>query len=165
LIFFDPYQAYLEGSVFSGNPLSNVIALYEGTIHSVRHARQHFETGDIMARGKAINKAVTLLTELLVTLDHEKGAEISANLKRLYGYIQSRVIQAHAQKQIEPLFEAERLLETVLEAWRQAGDKLDAESRATGCASEGYTVELKGNSVASDDVFNETPVTGLSATF
>ena len=162
--FFDPYQAYVEGSVFSGNPLSNVIALYEGTIDSVRHARQAFEAGDIMARGRAINKAVTLLTELLVTLDHDKGAEISANLKRLYAYIQSRLLQAHAQKQIEPLFEAERLLETVLEGWRQAADKMGSETRAATCTAESYGTEPESNSFTYD-FCNETPAVGISATF
>jgi flagellar protein FliS len=164
LSFFDPYQAYVEGSVFSGNPLSNVIALYEGAIDSVRMARQCFETGDILGRGRSINKAITILTELIATLDHEKGGEISANLLRLYAYIQNRIQAAHCQKTEKPLFEAEKLLETMLEGWRQAAEKLDAEARGVGYATPGVEAPNPG---FYGGFFSDAPayVGAISATF
>ena len=116
--FSDPYQAYAEGSVYSGNPLHLVVALYEGTIDSIRQARQCLVTGDVLARSVAINKAFALLTQLLVSLDHKQGGEIAANLQNLYSYIQCRLLDGHAQKSEEPLKEAERLLRTMLEGWR-----------------------------------------------
>jgi flagellar secretion chaperone FliS len=125
LILSDPYQAYVEGSVFSGNPLSMVIALYEGTIDAVRKARECLVTGDAWGRSKAITKAIKLLTQLLISLDHKQGGEISANLKRLYSYLQCQLLEAHAKKAEEPLHEAERLLNTMLEGWRGALEKMD----------------------------------------
>ncbi|MDQ2843480.1 MAG: flagellar export chaperone FliS [Acidobacteriota bacterium] len=121
--FSNPYQAYAEGSVYSGNPLQLVVPLYEGTIESIRRARQCLATGDIMARSAAINKAFELLTQLLVSLDHEQGGDIAANLKNLYSYIQSRLLDGHAQKSEEALKEAERLLDTMLEGWREAAQR------------------------------------------
>ncbi|MDQ2840784.1 MAG: flagellar export chaperone FliS [Acidobacteriota bacterium] len=125
--FSDPYQAYVEGSVFSGNPLSMVIALYEGTIKSIGKARQCLATGDVWGRSKAVNDGIKLLTELLVSLDHKEGGEISANLKRIYSYLQCRLLDAHAQRAEEPFIEAERLLSTMLEGWRAAAEKMSAE--------------------------------------
>jgi flagellar secretion chaperone FliS len=124
LTFTDPYQAYVEGSVFSGNPLSMVIALYEGTIDAIRKANECLVTGDAWGRSKAITKAIKLLTQLLVSLDYKQGGEISTNLKRLYSYIQCRLLEAHAKKAEEPLQEAERLLNTLLEGWRVAAEKM-----------------------------------------
>jgi flagellar protein FliS len=165
LNFFDPYQVYVEGSVFSGNPLSTVVALYEGTLDSIRQARRCFESADIAGRGKAINKGVTLLTELIVSLDYEKGGEIAINLKRLYSYIQCRLVDAHTQKSEAPLLEAEKLLGTMLEGWREAVDKLEAEAQEAKHA--GYSEDGQESAGFAYGFFNETPefAGGISATF
>ncbi len=126
--FNDPYLAYVEGSVFSGNPIGMVIALYEGAADAIRQARDCLESGDIWGRSKAINKGIKILTELLVSLDHDAGGEISANLKRIYSYLQCRLLEAHAQKAEAPLNEAEGLLNTMLEGWRAAAGKVQAET-------------------------------------
>lgn len=171
MTFSDPYQAYVEGSVFSGNPLGTVIALYEGTIESVRQARFCLATGDILARSKAVSKAVTLLTELLVSLNHQEGAEISANLKRLYSYIQLRILEAHSRKADAPLEEAERLLGTMLEGWREAAEKMEAEARQSKSPStfESYSYSSPAAQEEESFAYNffvETPVmAGISATF
>jgi flagellar secretion chaperone FliS len=122
-----PYQAYVEGNLISGNPLGTVIALYEGTLESVSSAKACLQSGDIWGRSKAISRAVKLLTELLVSLDHKGGGEISANLQRLYSYMQSKLLDAHAEKAIGPLEETEQLLNTMLEGWRGAAEKMALE--------------------------------------
>lgn len=122
--FEHPYQAYVEGSVIGGNPLGLVVALYEGTIAAVRSAKECLAAGDTWGRSKATSKGVELLTELLVSLDHREGGEISANLQRLYSYLQCRLLDAHAAKSLQPLDEAERLLTTMLEGWRGAAEKM-----------------------------------------
>jgi flagellar protein FliS len=119
----DPYGAYVEGSVFNENPLGLVIALYEGTIQAVGRARQCLSGNDAWGRAKAISKAVELLTELLMSLNHKEGGDISANLKRLYSYIQCRLLEAHAQRAQAPMDEVEQLLETMLAGWRGVADK------------------------------------------
>lgn len=116
----NPYQAYTEGSIFSENPLNLVVALYEGALDAIRQAERALRTGDIMGRGTAVNKAYAILTELLMSLDHERGGEISQNLKRLYSYMQVQLLTAHARKAGEPLAEVASLLETLLDGWRTA---------------------------------------------
>jgi flagellar protein FliS len=116
----NPYQAYSDGSVFSDNPLNLVIALYQGAMDATRQGQHALESGDIMGRSKAINKAISILTELLVSLDHEKGGEISQNLKKLYSYMQVQLLTAHAHQSPEPMAEVWSLLSTMLEGWRQA---------------------------------------------
>jgi flagellar protein FliS len=117
----NPYQAYTDGSIFSDNPLNLVVALYQGAIDATQQAESALRTGDILARSKAINKAISILTELLVSLDHKRGGEISQNLKRLYSYMQVRLLTAHARQEAEPIAEVAALLTTLLEGWRGAG--------------------------------------------
>ncbi len=119
----DRYQAYLQDSVLGGNPVDLIRALYEGAIEATQEAGRCLKTGDMWGRSKAVTKATNILTELLISLDHEKGGALSLNLKRLYAYMQSRLLDAHVKQSAEPLQEVERLLNTVLEAWRTVAAK------------------------------------------
>ena len=116
----NPYQAYTEGKVFSENPINLVVALYQGALDSVRQAERYIGSGDIVGRSKAINKALGIITELLISLDHAKGGEISQNLKRLYSYMQVRLLDAHASQKAEPISEVAKLLSVLLEGWEAA---------------------------------------------
>jgi flagellar protein FliS len=118
----NPYQAYTDGSLFSGNPLNQVIALYQGALDATNQAERALSVRDIMGRGKAINKANAILTELLISLDDERGGEISKNLKRLYCYMQTQLLKAHAGQVREPIIEVSALLTTLLEGWRGAAN-------------------------------------------
>jgi len=122
------YAAYSESSLVGASPLQLVTRSYEGAIDAVQQARQCFASGDIMGRSKAITKAVSILTELMISLDHQKGGEISMNLKRLYSYMQQRLLLAHAQKTVEPAVEVEGLLSSLLEAWKAVEQRSRAES-------------------------------------
>jgi flagellar secretion chaperone FliS len=123
----NPYQAYTEGSVLSGHPLRLVVALYEGALDGTRQAVTCLQARDIWGRGRAINKVIAILSELLASLDEKKGGEIATNLKRLYFYMQRRLIEAHARQAAPPLLEVEKLLETILESWREAASKVSVE--------------------------------------
>ena len=123
MLLTDPYQTYIEGSLLGSNPVFLVVALYEGAIDAVRRAKTCFDQGDILGRGQAISKAFEILTELIVSLNQEKGGEISSNLKRLYDYMQRRLLEAHTKKAKEPVEEVEKLLASLLEAWRRVADQ------------------------------------------
>ena len=114
----NPYQAYGEGNILSGDPAALVVALYEGAIEAVSQAKDCLENGDIAGRGKAITKAMNIVTELMACLDHRSGGELSNNLQRLYQYIHKRLFDAHARKQREPLDEVGNLLTTLLDGWK-----------------------------------------------
>ena len=121
------YAAYSESSMVGASPLQLVTRSYEGAIGAVQQAKQCFASGDVMGRSKAITKAVSILTELMISLDHQKGGEISTNLKRLYSYMQQRLLIAHAQKTAQPLVEIIGLLSNLLEAWKTVEQKSSTE--------------------------------------
>ena len=125
------YGAYAENHLVGASSTHLIVALYEGAMSSLQAAQACFTTGDIMGRSRVITKTVGILTELMFSLDMEKGGEISANLKRLYSYMQQRVLTAHAQKTPAPLVEVEGLLKQMLEAWKTVATQTSiAESSA-----------------------------------
>jgi flagellar secretion chaperone FliS len=113
------YTMYAQSSLLEANPLQLIIALYDGAISATEQAKAALVSRDDMARSRSITKAVSILAELMCSLDHEKGGEISANLKRLYSYMQQRLLLAHATKAAEPMNEVVGLLSSLLESWRQ----------------------------------------------
>jgi flagellar protein FliS len=147
----DPYNAYLDNNVATGNPVGLVTALYEGAIKAVQQARHCLETGDIWGRSKAISKAVDILTELILSLDHEKGKDLSARLKELYGYMQHRLLTAHASQEDQPMAEVVALLTNLLDGWYQVAEKLARE------ASDAARETTRGRAASSRDERTDAP--------
>ena len=111
------YKDYLEDEVLEANPLQLIEMLYRGALGSIAAAKRHLRSGDIRARSASISKAMAIVTELSLSLNHREGGEISANLAALYGYIEKLLIQANREQRQPPLSEAETLLSTLLEGW------------------------------------------------
>jgi flagellar protein FliS len=111
------HDAYLENRIESADPIQLVRLLYQGATASVREARSHLAAGEIMARSQAISKAHAILTELFMSLDRERGGELSQRLAQLYDYMQRRLLEANAKQIDEPMAEVLGLLSTLGEAW------------------------------------------------
>lgn len=132
------YESYLENEVLTADPLKLVQLLYRGALETIGNARRYLASGDIQSRSKAIAKALNILNELVQSLDHAKGGELSRNLLRLYDYAQGLLIDANARQTDDPLAEAERLLSTLFEAWLQC-DPATPAAATSGCRTTGYS--------------------------
>src|SRR4051812_8935959 len=123
-----PYEQYMETAVLTATPIELVRILYRCAIDSVEEARSCLQNGDIVGRAKPVSKALDALTELLLSLDHEAGGQVAANLGRLYGYMQNRVLDGHCQQTEEPLAEVSGLLNTLLGSWEQIEARAEDEA-------------------------------------
>lgn len=112
------YQNYNEEEILTAGPIRLIQLLYRGALDSITSARRYLKLGDIRARSGAISKAMTIVTELSLSLDHTAGGELSKNLAELYAYTQTLLIQANVRQSDPPLEEAERLLSTLLDGWQ-----------------------------------------------
>jgi flagellar protein FliS len=74
---------------------------------------------DVLAKGKAIGKAVALIGQLNGTLDMERGGEIAANLGSLYVYLMSRLTLANAANDVQIVEEVTKLVREIKSGWDQ----------------------------------------------
>jgi flagellar secretion chaperone FliS len=111
------HDAYLESRVLTADPIELVNMLYLAGLQAVREARQHLAEHRIAERSRAINQACQIVIELAVSLDHERGGEISQRLALLYDYMQRRLLEANIKQADEPLADVLGLLTTLTEAW------------------------------------------------
>src|SRR5260370_12337621 len=113
----NPYRTYVEHEILTADPIKLTQMLYRGALDAVAAARSNLVKGDIKGRSAAVTKAVEILAELCSSLDHERGGELSVSLAALYDYAQRRLLAGNQAQADRPLAEAQRLLETLGEAW------------------------------------------------
>ena len=111
------HEAYLEDRILSADRTELVRMLYASAMEAVRTARVELAAGRIAGRARAVNKAYRILSELVVSLDKDRGGQIAERLSELYDYMMRRLNEANFRQQDEPLAEVLGLLNTLAEAW------------------------------------------------
>ena len=109
---------YLENEILSAGPVRRIQLLYEGAIEGIASARLALSAGDIPRRASKINKALAILAELALSLDHSRGASVTRELVEIYDYAQRCLIEGSSKQADQPFADAEQVLKTVLEAWK-----------------------------------------------
>src|SRR5712691_7648406 len=108
------HDRYLEAEILNADPVKLVGILYRAA------ARRHLRNGEIRERSRKITKASEILNQLMLSLDHASGGDLSRNLVELYAYMQTRLIEANTRQIDAPLAEVEQLLVVLSDAWRAA---------------------------------------------
>ena len=127
---YSNYQnAYKKASVNTLDQNKLIIMLYDGAIKNANFAVQYMESGEIEKVHDSLIKTKNIVTELLATLNMEQGGEIAKNLKSLYSYMFSQLIEANMEKKSEPVLTVIDLLKELRGAWVQIKEKKKPEEK------------------------------------
>jgi flagellar protein FliS len=74
--------------------------------------------GELEAAHKNLLRVQDIVCELMASLDLEAG-EVAGALYRIYEYGYHLLLQANVKKEIEPLYQVEKILLELREAWQQ----------------------------------------------
>jgi flagellar secretion chaperone FliS len=74
---------------------------------------------DVVAKGKALGKAIRLINQLNGTLDMERGREIAQNLRALYVYMLARLTLANVTNDVKIVTEVSHLVQKIKIGWDQ----------------------------------------------
>ena len=110
-------DAYRRGQVSASGPVRIIVLLYDGAIRFAKQARGNHD--DPSTRGNALGRAHAIVSELLVSLNHEQGGEIAGNLEELYRYVLDAFICANVDGDLRRLDSAIEVLETLATSWRE----------------------------------------------
>lgn len=124
----NPYAAHLDVSILTAEPIELVRILYRTALGSVSAARAHLAAGEIKERSQAINKAVSIIHELALSLNPEVEPTLASTLAELYDYMQRRLLAANFEQSDTPLAEVMGLLETMTDAWYEANPNAGQEA-------------------------------------
>lgn len=99
------------------NPHRLIQMLMEGALEKISKAKGFMQQKKIQQKGEYIGWAISIIEGLRVSLDFEKGGEISKNLNDLYDYMERRLATANAQNSIEMLDEVTSLMLEIKDGW------------------------------------------------
>ena len=125
----NPVSAYRETSVRTASGGKIVVMLYDEAIKQLDTATTLLETDtkELDRVNNAILKAQDIITELMVSIDFDKGGEIAPKLFSLYRFFNDQLMEANIQKDAEPLKTVRQFLGELREAWAQILGKTQVE--------------------------------------
>ncbi|MEW6721161.1 MAG: flagellar export chaperone FliS [Thermodesulfobacteriota bacterium] len=131
------FDAYRKATVDTSDNVKLVSLLFDGAVNFLKVARGKMEQRDIAGKGIYIGKATAIVGELSSSLNMEEGGEIARNLRRLYDFVLGRLLHANLKNDMKALNEAERVLETLRQGWKEMEQNQAAAHAAAYQASAG----------------------------
>jgi flagellar protein FliS len=121
------YRAVVNhGAVAAASPARLVQIVFEHILSHLAAAqgcmervRNNLPLNEVVAKGKALGKAIRLIIELNETLDMERGGQIAQNLRALYDYMLARLTLANATNDPRIVAEIASLVRKVKSGWDQ----------------------------------------------
>lgn len=118
----NPYSnaAYKKTQIETASPEALILMLYDGALKFMSQAEFAFEDGNIEQTNNLLLRVQAIFTELLTSLDKEKGGEIAVNLERLYVFFLEKLGEANINKDPKPLTDIKPLVLDIRNTWEKA---------------------------------------------
>ena len=122
--------AYKEMSVKTASQGTLILMLYDEGIKRIESSIELLNVESLPPTSiEKINnnilKAQEVVTELMASINVEKGGEIASNLTAIYSYFYQQLLQANIKKDITLLKDILFMMKDLRSAWKEA---IDAES-------------------------------------
>jgi flagellar protein FliS len=105
-----------------------LIITYDIGIRSCVAAEKAMTTGEVEQINTNLQRAQSVVRELMVTLNLEQGGEVAASLMRLYDYMYYQLIDANVKHDAEIVKTVRSMMEELKATWVEAIAKLKVES-------------------------------------
>ena len=130
----NPLNAYKETQIKTASQGKLIIMLYEGAIRHIDTALSELEhsTPELEKVNVSLVKSQDLITELMVSLDFDRGGEIAQSLFNLYMYFNRQLVESNIKKEPEPLKEVKRMLAELRDTWLQIIGRGDTSPDGSG---------------------------------
>lgn len=140
-----PYgnKAYHQTNITTASREKILLMLYEGCIRFFKKTKLAMEAKNTAQKGEMLAKAQDIVAELLNSLDHEKGGDISKQLEALYIYIFDQSTEANIENNPEKIQICINILETLYDGWKGAIDQLQKANAAAGAPPAAKKLDIR----------------------
>jgi flagellar protein FliS len=121
-----PLSRYQENEIHTMSAPQRVVFLYAHLLSNLQLAGRHAAAGQFEDHGRKILKAQTIVQELTVSLNHELGGDLAAQLAGLYAYFLSELITLSVRPDPTRLDRLTLLIRELSEAWQKAAEQVMA---------------------------------------
>jgi flagellar protein FliS len=112
-------KEYRKSAVQGATPLQLVIMLYDGALRYMEAGKHALAHCDREKQNSNLQKAQSVVFELVACLDTKKGGEIAANLASLYSYVLEQLVAANIKDDSEAIERALKVMSDLRESWVQ----------------------------------------------
>ncbi|MEW6441366.1 MAG: flagellar export chaperone FliS [bacterium] len=110
-------RGYQRADVTTADRLRIVVLCYEACIAHATVALEETRKGNAEAKGLHLSKACAIVSELMSSLDKERGGEVAERLDALYRYLLDSFLKANLKKDPAFIEGALRVLKELKEGW------------------------------------------------
>ncbi|MFP4176754.1 MAG: flagellar export chaperone FliS [Candidatus Brocadiia bacterium] len=128
----DAVKEYKETSISTQNRGKLIVMLYDGAIEFLQKARKKLEEKDYEAKGRYINRAQAIISELNNSLNTEADPALAQNLRGLYNFMFRKLSKANLECDTEMIGEIVDILRKLRDAWEQAAREAAAKQNQPG---------------------------------
>ncbi len=127
-------NAYRETNIKTASQGKLILMLYDEALRQLDEATEILggEKPHYDKVNNAVLRAQDMVTELMVSLDFEKGGEVAHNLFSLYMYFNRQMMQANIDKDAESLKTIRSQLAELRSAWDQIINKQSSSGEGSG---------------------------------
>ncbi|MBN1807148.1 MAG: flagellar export chaperone FliS [Sedimentisphaerales bacterium] len=109
---------YQDSAVNTQSKGRLIVMLYDGAIRFMKLAIVEMEKQNYEAKGRYINRALDIISELNVVLDMDAGGEIAGNLRQLYNFMNNRLSEANIKCDPQMVRDVIKLMEELNRGWK-----------------------------------------------
>lgn len=109
---------YAQNNLEVESPHKLIEMLYEGILRFNAQAKKAIKEDNIEKRVYWLNRSISIITELIATLDMQQG-QVSEYLEGLYNYQIQLLTEAGMYHSEDEIDECSNVFKTLLEAWQE----------------------------------------------
>lgn len=139
-----PIKQYANVQITTVDRGKLLLMLYDGCLKFLNLAKEGLVVRDIPKFAKYLSKSQAIISELMVTLDFEKGGDVAKDLDRLYDFMLFHLTEANIEKNPKKVQDVIDLVAVIAGAFREVIEtKVD-----TSKSKDGSTASQPGVTVA-----------------
>lgn len=116
----------LESGILAASPHQRISMLFDQYQASIRMARLQMQAGNVAEKGKAITRAINIVSRgLRASLDMQQGGAIARQLDDLYDFVVRLLLRAHLENDEASLSAAAELLQPIAASWKAIGPEIE----------------------------------------
>lgn len=112
-------NAYATQMVDTASPARLLIMLLERLARDVAQAAEAQESGDYIGAGRLLIHAQQIVLELRTSLRHDLW-DGAAQLEAIYAFLHTELIRANTSRDVAVTRDCQRLIDPLVETWREA---------------------------------------------
>jgi flagellar protein FliS len=124
-------DSYKATAVSTATPGALILMLFDGALSFIARAEYGFTLDSLARRNEEVHnnltKAQSILRELQVSLDLDRGGEFSTQLFGLYDFMIDQLLEANVKKEVDRVQTVKNFLRDIRDAWAEMLQKFQAQ--------------------------------------